>query len=420
MRVPLELLHAAGLRYARRTSEREDSRRKIEAGQLEAANGREQFVKRRARQTLHRIRTEELLDRTLERQIGRDNLVGVSYFERAMLASNTVGRVVVRDVAGGPAIAHGTGFLVSPRLLLTNNHVLGSPAEARFSQIEMNYQADVSGATTPPSTFNLEPDLFFVTSPLDILDYTMVAVTEFADDGEALTAFGWNKLIEQVGKAMKGEYLNIIQHPEGRPKQLALRDNLLIDMLELYLHYETDTLRGSSGAPVFNDDWEVVALHHAGVPKIENGAVLKRDGTPADQSTPDDEILWIANEGVRVSRIVADLKAETGLSVDAERLRMELLDPSVQPRINPVLGPASGQPTPGEGNLSGAIGRNARERRHDGRVSHGRRNRCHDHAAAGDQLPPGPASNSIDELPDCRRTVSSHARHGRCPEHHAN
>ena len=32
---------------------------------------------------------------------------------------------------------------------------------------------------------------------------------------------------------------------------------------EVLHHYSTDTEAGSSGSPVFNDQWEVVALHHS-------------------------------------------------------------------------------------------------------------------------------------------------------------
>ena len=64
---------------------------------------------------------------------------------------------------------------------------------------------------------------------------------------------------------IKGEYVNIVQHPNGEPKQLALRENQLVDVLENFLHYQTDTAPGSSGSPVFSDEWEVVALHHSGV-----------------------------------------------------------------------------------------------------------------------------------------------------------
>ncbi len=284
MRVPLRLLEAAGVRYAERAKERERGRRLIEQGRIEEANDPEHVAKRRVRQAHQRARSELasevaglvaaspatstqpawLAARLQERIIGRSNLVGISYFDRTRLASRTVGRVVVRGLQGGRIDGYGTGFLVSRRLLITNHHVLGSPDEARFSQVEFNYEEGTAAPAPMPLIFDLEPDVFFVTSPLDALDYTVVAVAERA--GAPLPSFGWNRLIGQTGKTQKGEYLNIIQHPEGRPKQLALRDNLLIDLLEQHLHYETDTLRGSSGAPVYNDDWEVVALHHSDVP----------------------------------------------------------------------------------------------------------------------------------------------------------
>ena len=37
----------------------------------------------------------------------------------------------------------------------------------------------------------------------------------------------------------------------------------MIQVNKPHLHYITDTARGSSDAPVFNDDWQVIALHHA-------------------------------------------------------------------------------------------------------------------------------------------------------------
>ena len=55
--------------------------------------------------------------------------------------------------------------------------------------------------------------------------------------------------------------MNIIQHPEGRSKKIAIRNNLVTHSTETELRYFTDTMGGSSGAPVFNDSWEVVALH---------------------------------------------------------------------------------------------------------------------------------------------------------------
>ncbi len=48
----------------------------------------------------------------------------------------------------------------------------------------------------------------------------------------ALAQYGWLPLLEAPAKLLVGEWLNIIQHPNGEPKQLALRENQLIDVLE--------------------------------------------------------------------------------------------------------------------------------------------------------------------------------------------
>ena len=55
--------------------------------------------------------------------------------------------------------------------------------------------------------------------------------------------------------------LNIIQHPSGHPKRVALRNNLLTDADATTIRYFTDTLTGSSGSPVFSDEWKVIGLH---------------------------------------------------------------------------------------------------------------------------------------------------------------
>jgi len=87
-----------------------------------------------------------------------------------------------------------------------------------------------------------------------------------------------------------GEYVTIIQHPEGKRKQIALRENQVVDMLDDFAHYRTDTAPGSSGSPVFNDQWEIVALHHSGVPKKDSqGRILARDGSVWDSSMGEDQ-----------------------------------------------------------------------------------------------------------------------------------
>jgi endonuclease G len=61
-----------------------------------------------------------------------------------------------------------------------------------------------------------------------------------------------------------GEHVIIIQHPNGGLKQIVLTANQVINLWEHRLYYTTDTMPGSSGSPVFNDLWQVIAIHHAG------------------------------------------------------------------------------------------------------------------------------------------------------------
>src|SRR5262245_51452051 len=62
----------------------------------------------------------------LERMIGTSDLMGVAFLERGLQVARTVGRIWVGMVAGQP-MGYATGFLVSPRLLMTNFHILGDP-----------------------------------------------------------------------------------------------------------------------------------------------------------------------------------------------------------------------------------------------------------------------------------------------------
>jgi endonuclease G len=258
-----------------------------------------------------------------ERVLGHSDLTSVCFLERGLKVSRTVGRVRIGDSRGRLG-GYGTGFLVSPRLLLTNNHVLRNATEAGNSQVEFNYQSSVDGTALPSVLFTLDPGTFFLTDAR--LDYTLVAVKAQALDGQPLSEFGFNRLIESLGKVLIGEYVNIIQHPNGEPKQIALRENQVVDLLEDFCHYQTDTAPGSSGSPVYNDQWEVVALHHMGVPKrAEDGRILTVAGETWETGMDPALIAWKANEGVRVSSLVRHLRAQS-LSAEAARLRVEMLE----------------------------------------------------------------------------------------------
>lgn len=258
----------------------------------------------------------------LERVLGRSDFLGINFLEMALAVSRFVGRIQIR-MSLGATEGYGTGFMVSPRLLLTNNHVLGSKAEAVHSEVEFDYQNDRYGRLLPVVTYSLEPETFFITSK--DLDFTLVAVSERSSQGGIqLKRYGWSRLIGTQGKALLGESLNIVQHPKGGTKQIVLRSNQLVDLFDNYAHYLTDTEPGSSGSPVYNDQWEIVALHHSGVPKTQNGNLIAKDGSIWKDGMGADKLDWVANEGVRVSSLVEYISSQK-LDGQAARLRDDLL-----------------------------------------------------------------------------------------------
>ena len=251
-------------------------------------------------------RAEALLERILQ---GND-LAPVAFLQLGVRASRAVGRLQRTDASQGRF--YGTGFLVGPAVLMTNNHVLPDASSARETLLDLDYELDCQGLELPPQRHRLAPDRLFLTNKE--LDCTLVAVDARPELGsQSLAQFGWLPLSAEPGKAIVGEFLSIIQHPAGERKQVCVRENKLLKYGDESLWYQADTVPGSSGSPVFNPFWQVVALHHSGVPERDSrGRVLLSDGTavPDVQLKNQDEsrIRWIANEGIRISVIMRWLR----------------------------------------------------------------------------------------------------------------
>ena len=150
--------------------------------------------------------------------------------------------------------------------------MLSSPEAAQNSLIEFDFEEGIAGPQKPVSAFRIDPTRAFVTSPMrDPANPGPPWTTRSSQwirrrlQGKALAEFGVLGLIEERGKVVNGESVTIIQHPNGGLKKIAARENQVVDKLDQYVLYVTDTEPGSSGSPVFNDQWIVVALHHAGV-----------------------------------------------------------------------------------------------------------------------------------------------------------
>lgn len=260
----------------------------------------------------------------IERIMGKSDLFPISYLQVGTHCGNSVCRIQIRDTKGN-LIGSGTGFLVSEHILMTNNHVIDCVQTALNSLAEFNYQDDEHFMPCPTYTYRLNPEKLFITD--EHLDFTLIALRDNPSNEKYPKDFGHLKLVPEAGKILEGEYVSIIQHPNGGPKSVTIRENKVSSIFDEFIHYLTDTEPGSSGSPVFNDQWVVVALHHSGVPD------------------PDKKNSWIGNEGVRISAI-SNFIAEkyNSLSENQKRLLNEVFpQPNVCEEPDPV------QPSPSGG-----------------------------------------------------------------------
>jgi endonuclease G len=254
------------------------------------------------------LQDDDAAERVFERVLSGNELQPIAYLARGAIASRSIARIEIRSPSG-VFEGFGTGFLIGPGVLITNNHVLPDPSSATASIAQFLYETGIDDEQQAAVAFELDPGALFHTSPE--LDFSVVAVRASATGGGAsITDFGCLPLLATTGKAFEGEWLTIVQHPSGERKQICVRENRLIKKANDVLWYSTDTLPGSSGSPVFNNDWYVVALHHSGIPETRNGKWQTIDGRDFDSTTMDEKrIKWVANEGIRSSRIVQALKA---------------------------------------------------------------------------------------------------------------
>lgn len=175
---------------------------------------------------------------------------------------------------GTPHIGAGTGWLIGSDLLLTNYHVIRNrhpldpdpdPADVERQALEASVQFFFDRAEDAGSTVKVKELLAFGKPKTEDFALLRLAqapgVTCLPVRNERVTT----PLEEQTpkGKFVRAFVVNIIQHPGGGPKRVALRNNRVFSAEYPTLHYYTDTLSGSSGSPVFDDNWHVIALHRA-------------------------------------------------------------------------------------------------------------------------------------------------------------
>jgi len=237
----------------------------------------------------------------------------VAFLEKGYLMQKPIARIVLPDGK------FGTGFLISPSLLITNNHVINDKSLALDSKFEFNYQKDINNNTQAIDTYYATPDFFYTNDETE-LDFTIIKLSNYPGKKWGYISLNSRSIYKDfqpeshVGK-VDASPLQIIQHPESRYKEVVLHECVFTKIIKeesksdytnftlsylsslnnpKYFRYTCDTNLGSSGSPVFDRFWNIMALHHG------NG----------DKKYDRENHRWIFsdNEGVSISSIVYNIK----------------------------------------------------------------------------------------------------------------
>ena len=187
---------------------------------------------------------------------------------------NAACRVVTKNNgAGSGVLVDGRSVDFPYACLLTNEHVIGTPEQAASSTLYFNYKNDDSSKWLKAK---LDPDLAFL--PQKELDACLVALKtssiprlknirtldDVENDDETPHCPAPVSLDRKAAASIKkGNPISIWQHP-GRYGYRTRAQWKILDVAETTLDYENDTKQGSSGAPIYNHNADLVGIHCAG------------------------------------------------------------------------------------------------------------------------------------------------------------
>jgi endonuclease G, mitochondrial len=243
-----------------------------------------------------------VVDGGLEVQIGDDDTLSVGFLHEGATAAASVAKLLVhRHFDGHPSMlagnepdfANGTGWMLAPRLLITNYHVIEAREvlEPRASVEDFELQG---AATDVQFDFYRKGSRTQVTHSVSCvardrtLDYALLRLPDDAPARRPLH-LRTSYILKPKDRALR-ERVNVLQHPNGNPMRLGFRNNFVVTGNESKLSYLTDTAGGSSGSPICDDAWFVAALHRGfltipGEPLTVWGKAIRQEnyGTPIGQ-----------------------------------------------------------------------------------------------------------------------------------------
>lgn len=242
-------------------------------------------------------------DEGFEKILGHDRTVTLRWYRTGLDRCLAVARIETRAGKGV-----GTGFLVRggdlhPSLedelvLLTNAHVVSNDPMAQVKGALHPQKAVVTfemldGGAGSKVEHRIARLLW--SSPQNLLDAALLRLDPPVRGIEPYP-IAPPPLPDADGKRR----VYIIGHPGGRSLEISLHDNLLLDAEDPKLHYRAPTERGSSGSPVFDQDWDLVGLHHSG--RLDMPRLRGQEGT------------YAANEAIWIQAILSAPRAGVGAS----------------------------------------------------------------------------------------------------------
>jgi hypothetical protein len=240
-----------------------------------------------------------------EKIVHHDDMLPIGFLIAAQTCGPAVAKIDVPGLqedgtpiilaTGVPLQVYGTSWLVTPDLLVTNHHVVNAREDGGPIVSESILKRQAAGAVvrfdynSPTSVIASVTVKALLAWNID-LDYAVLALSESLP--RLPLRLNATKPIQK--KANDYIPVNIIQHPLGAAKKIAIRNNLVTATSATELRYFTDTQVGSSGSPVFDDSWRVVALHR-GSRAVSGVSFQGRD------------VAWV-NIGTQITAICAHLK----------------------------------------------------------------------------------------------------------------
>lgn len=204
-----------------------------------------------------------------EKYVTRTAMVPRGFLAGALEAAKAVAKLsvsridngVAAESGGAPVVYVGTGWLVAADLMITNHHVVNARNKGEAPAAKADFEAQLASCTVrfdydEESLAGVETAAGALVAADPSLDYALFRVQAA---GRRPIAIAAERILDVVPD--EAPAVNIIQHPDGHAKQWGVRNNLVSAASATELRYFTDTLNGSSGSPVMNDEWQAVALH---------------------------------------------------------------------------------------------------------------------------------------------------------------